>query len=47
MLTLKGSIKDGMVMLDEPVQGREGERVLIMFLEVDDAIRRIPSNLLG
>ena len=32
MYTVKGLVKNGVVMLDEPVKDREGERVLITFL---------------
>lgn len=48
MYAVKGSFKDGMAMPDEPVQGREGERVLIMFLpegaeEIDEEIDDVPT----
>lgn len=36
MHTVKGLIKNGVIMPDEPVTNRDGERVLITFLEQDD-----------
>jgi hypothetical protein len=32
MRTVKGTIKDGTILLDEPLTGRDGEKVLVMFL---------------
>ena len=35
MLSIKGKFQDGVVKLDEPVEAREGQSVIITFLEDD------------
>lgn len=42
MYTLKGSVRNGVVMPDQPVGNREGERVLITFLDADEQVT-VPS----
>lgn len=38
MYTLRGSIRNGVIMPDVPLGNREGERVLITFLESDEQL---------
>lgn len=33
MLSVEGTFQDGVVQLDQPVAGREGQRVIIVFLQ--------------
>ena len=53
MYTLRGSIRNGVIMPDEPLGEREGERVLITFLEsgeelatpsVDEVVAKIAAS---
>lgn len=45
MYTVKGSYRQGVVRLDVPVSGREGQAVLITFIESDDAVADVARSI--